>query len=58
MIEGTPPASLRFHRREPDAGLLAERFETSTAIGVVAALTAASGALVAVRKPESLKRPY
>lgn len=38
------------------AGVLADLFGMNTAIGVVAALTAASGVLVAMRMPETLRR--
>jgi MFS family permease len=38
------------------AGALADLFGMGTAIGVVAALTAASGLVVAVRMPETLRR--
>ena len=39
------------------AGVLADTFGMATAIGVVAALTAASGLAVAVRMPETHRRP-
>jgi MFS family permease len=39
------------------AGVLADRFGLGTAIGVVAALTAGSGAAVALRMPETLRAP-
>lgn len=39
------------------AGVLADRFGMGTAIGVVAALTAGSGAAVALRMPETLTAP-
>jgi MFS family permease len=38
------------------AGLLADAFGMDTAIGAVAAITAASGAIVALRMPETLRR--
>ena len=38
------------------AGVLADVFGMGTAIGVVAALTAASGLVVALRMPETLRR--
>ena len=38
------------------AGLLADRFGMAAAIGVVAAITVASGLEVAVRMPETLRR--
>lgn len=40
------------------AGVLADLFSMGTAIGAVAALTAASGLLVVFRMPETLPRPY
>jgi predicted MFS family arabinose efflux permease len=40
------------------AGLLADAFGMDTAIGAVAALTAASGLLVVLRMPETLHRPH
>lgn len=40
------------------AGVLADVFGMSTAIGVIAVLTAASGVVVALRMPETLRRPH
>lgn len=40
------------------AGALADAFGMNTAIGAVAALTATSGALVALRMPETLRRDH